>query len=93
MLIGTVMYNGPSHQEMRQMKLEYEKQWLEEVDQEFTEESIIGKTKGEILKRYGRATDSTATTMFYDFSSSTSSFVVEIEIENGEAVRLNKIRN
>ena len=92
MVIGTVMYNGPSHQEIRQMKQEYEKRMLDETDQEFSEESIIGKTKGEIFKRFGKATDITDAKMIYDFSSSTASFVIEIELENGKAVRINKRR-
>lgn len=92
MLIGAVMYYSPRNQEVIKMKLEYEKRMLDQTDQEFTEELIIGKTKGEILERFGRATDTTDTTMVYDYSTLTNSLVVEIELEDNKAVRIIKKR-
>lgn len=92
MLIGAMMYQRPGNQEYIKMTLEYEKRMLEETDQEFTEESIIGKTKGEILKRYGSPSNSVDSMIIYDFSTLTSTFIIEIEIENDKAVSINKKR-
>lgn len=88
-VINTAIYYTPENRAMMMKRMEYEKKYLEEKDKQFTDASILGKTKEEIIEEFGR-TDTTENSIIYNYSTFTSTFVVEIELEDGKAVRINK---
>jgi hypothetical protein len=79
-----VQANTPSDEEREQS-------YYQDIDQQIKENELIGKTKEEVIEIFGE-TDSTTTTLIYDFTfrESSAKYILEIEFDNNRVVRYYK---